>query len=99
METRYLQLIILSLQHQKIITQIIWSLTDKSVKLTRDYHDEIALWQRINYSNATTAKITGTYIPQFIKQINNFNNTATPQAYSKIKDNFVSLISSKIKRL
>jgi uncharacterized membrane protein YvbJ len=70
---------------------------DKSVKLTRTYQDEIALWQRGNYSNATMAKITETYLPQFTKQLEDFNDTTASEKYGEVKDNFVKSFSNEIK--
>lgn len=70
---------------------------DKSVKLTRTYHDEIGLWQIGNYSNTTMAKITETYLPQFTKQLKDFNGTAASERYGEVKDNFVKSFSNEIK--
>jgi hypothetical protein len=73
------------------------TVTDKSVKLTRTYQDEIALWQRGNYTNATMAKITETYLPQFMKQLEDFNDTTASKKYGEVKDNFVKSFSNEIK--
>ncbi len=61
--------------------------TDKSVNLTRAYHDEIALWNSHFYTNTTMAKITETFLPKFITQLNLFNTTDAPAKYSKVKEN------------
>jgi hypothetical protein len=70
---------------------------DKSVKLTRTYHDEIGLWQMGNYSNTTMAKITETYLPQFTRQLKDFNDTAASEGYREVKDNLVKSFSNEIK--
>jgi hypothetical protein len=70
---------------------------DESVKLTRTYQDEIGLWQRGNYSNTTMAKITETFLPQFMKQLKDFNETAPSEKFSKVKDDFVKSFSNEIK--
>jgi len=71
--------------------------TDKSVNLTRDYQDKIALWIKGDYSNITMAKITETFLPKFIIQLNEFNNTDSPEIYDKVKENFVKSFENEIK--
>jgi hypothetical protein len=71
--------------------------TDKSVNLTRAYQDEIALWVNGDYSNATMANITETFLPKFITQLNEFNNTDSPEKYDKVKENFVKSFENEIK--
>jgi hypothetical protein len=70
---------------------------DESVKLTRTYQDVIDLWQRGNYSNSTMAKITETYLPQFVDQLNEFNNTLAPEKYNKVKDSYEKSFANEIK--
>ncbi len=48
---------------------------DKSINLTKTYQDEIALWDHQNFSNMVMAKITETFLPKFVTQLNQFNNT------------------------
>ena len=71
--------------------------TDKSVNLTRIYNNEIALWNSHFYSNATMAKVTESYLPKFIAQKNQFNNTEAPVKYSKVKENYVKSFENEIK--
>ncbi|MBA3750769.1 MAG: hypothetical protein H0X03_07780 [Nitrosopumilus sp.] len=71
--------------------------TDKSVNLTRSYQDEIGLWVKGDYSNITMAKITETFLPKFIIQLNEFNNTKSPELYDKVKENFVKSFENEIK--
>ncbi len=70
---------------------------DKSVNLTRVYQDEIALWNSHFYTNITMAKITETFLPKFITQLNQFKNTDAPAKYSKVKENYVKSFASEIK--
>jgi hypothetical protein len=71
--------------------------TDKSVNLTRAYQTEIALWNSHFYTNTTMAKITDTFLPKFITQLNQFKNTDAPAKYSKVKENYVKSFASEIK--
>ena len=71
--------------------------TDKSVELTRQYQDEIGLWNQGNYTNTTMAKITDSFLPKFINQLNEFNGTKAPEEYNIVKDNFVKSFASEIK--
>jgi hypothetical protein len=71
--------------------------TDKSVNLTRAYQTEIALWNSHFYTNTTMAKITETFLPKFIIQLNQFKNTDAPAKYSKVKENYVKSFASEIK--
>jgi hypothetical protein len=70
---------------------------DNSVNLTREYQDEIGLWNSHFYNNAKMANITETYLPQFKKQLNQFNNTNAPAKYSQVKENYVKSFSNEIK--
>ena len=71
--------------------------TDKSVELTRQYQDEIGLWNQGNYTNITMAKITDSFLPRFINQLNEFNGTKTPEEYNIVKENFAKSFASEIK--
>lgn len=71
--------------------------TDKSVELTRQYQDEIGLWNQGNYTNITMAKITDSFLPRFINQLNQFNGTKTPEEYNIVKENFAKSFASEIK--
>jgi glutaredoxin 2 len=71
--------------------------TDKSVGLTRQYQDEIGLWNQGNYTNITMAKITESFLPRFINQLNEFNGTKAPEEYNTVKENFVKSFASEIK--
>jgi hypothetical protein len=51
--------------------------TDKSVNLTRAYQTEIALWNSHFYINTTMTKITDTFLPKFIIQLNQFKYRCT----------------------
>src|SRR3981081_19222 len=44
--------------------------TDNSVNLTKAYQDKIALWNGHLYSNTNMAKITETFLTEFINQLN-----------------------------
>jgi hypothetical protein len=70
--------------------------TDKSINLTRAYQGEIALWNSHFYTNTTMAKITETFLPKYLTQLNQFNNTDAPAKYGKVKDNYVKSFTSKI---
>lgn len=71
--------------------------TDKSINLTKTYNNEIALWNSHKYSNTTMAKITETFLPKFVTQLNQFNNTEAPAKYSKVKENYVKSFAYEIK--
>jgi hypothetical protein len=71
--------------------------TEKSINLTKAYQSEIALWNSHFYTNITMAKITETFLPKFITQLNQFKNTDAPAKYSKVKENYVKSFASEIK--
>jgi hypothetical protein len=71
--------------------------TDKSVELTRQYQDEIGLWNQGKCTNDTMAKITDSFLPRFVNQLNEFNNTQAPEEYGIVKENFVKSFASEIK--
>ncbi len=71
--------------------------TDKSLNLTRSFQSEIALWNDHKYSNETMSKITESYLPKFIAQLDQFNKTSAPAKYSKVKENYVKSFDSEIK--
>lgn len=68
-----------------------------AVNLTKSFQDEIARWNLGDYSNLTMAKITENYLPKFILQLNEFNNTPPAQKYLKAKQLLVSSLSNEIK--
>ncbi|HXS60185.1 MAG TPA: hypothetical protein VN703_05175 [Candidatus Sulfopaludibacter sp.] len=72
-------------------------ITGKSINLTSSYQDEVALWNSHFYSNTTMAKITETYIPKFVSQLNQFNTTEAPTKYSKVKENYLKSFANEIK--
>ena len=43
------------------------------------------------------AKITETFLPKFVTQLNQFKNTDAPAKYSKVKENHVKSFASEIK--
>ena len=71
--------------------------TDKSINLTRTYQDEVALWNTHFYSSTTMSKITETFLPKFLTQLNQFNKTEAPIKYSKVKENYVKSFANEIK--
>src|SRR6185312_8167479 len=70
-------------------------ITGKSINLTSSYQDEVALWNSHFYSNTTMAKITETYIPKFVSQLNQFNTTEAPTKYSKVKENYLKSFANE----
>jgi hypothetical protein len=72
-------------------------ITGKSINLTSSYQDEVALWNSHFYSNTAMAKITETYLPKFMTQLNQFNNTEAPTTYSKVKENYLKSFANEIK--
>jgi hypothetical protein len=70
---------------------------DNSVNLTRQYQDEVGLWNISFYNNTKMAKITETFLPQFKKQLNQFNDTDAPAKYRKVKESYVKSFASEIK--
>ena len=73
------------------------SVTDKSINLTSAYQDEIAVWNEHQYSNTTMAKITEAYLPKFIDQLVQFENTPAPAKYVKVKESYIKSFESEIK--
>ena len=43
------------------------------------------------------AKITETFLPKFVTQLNQFNNTEAPIKYNKVKENYVKSFANEIK--
>jgi hypothetical protein len=70
---------------------------DNSVNLTRQYQDEIGLWKISFYNNTRMAKITDSFLPQFKKQLNQFNDTNAPAKYGQVKQSYVKSFASEIK--
>ncbi len=70
--------------------------TDKSVELTREYQDEVGLWNQGNYTNTTMTNITDIFLPRFISHLNEFNSTKAPEEYNSVKENFVKSFASEI---
>jgi hypothetical protein len=73
------------------------SVTQSSVNLTRAYQDQIGLWQLGQISNGTMAEITNQYLSNFTAQLNEFNQTAPPEAFIKTKENLLSSFANEIK--
>ena len=70
---------------------------DNSVNLTRQYQDEIGLWKISFYNNTRMAKITDSFLPQFKKQLDQFNDTDAPAKYGQVKESYVKSFASEIK--
>lgn len=73
------------------------SVTQKSVNLTRDFQDEIGLWQLGHVSNSTMAEITNQYLNNFTAQLNEFNRTASPEVFVETKKNLLKSFANEIK--
>jgi hypothetical protein len=73
------------------------STIDNSVNLTRQYQDEIGLWKISFYNNTRMAKITDSFLPQFKKQLNQFNDTGAPAKYGQVKESYVKSFANEIK--
>ena len=73
------------------------SVTQSSVNLTRDFQDQIGLWQLGQLSNSTMAEITNQYLSNFTSQLNEFNQTDPPEAFVKTKENLLSSFANEIK--
>lgn len=73
------------------------TMTQNSKNLTSHYNQEILLWQKGKYSNITMAKITETYLPQFVAQLSKFNSSQVPLKYEKIKENFITSLHDEVK--
>jgi hypothetical protein len=71
--------------------------TQSSANLTRAFQDEIALWQLGTISNKTMAELTNTYLANFTKQMNEFNQTESPAAFEAAKNSLVSSFNNEIK--
>lgn len=71
--------------------------TDRSVELTRQFQDMIGLWNQGKFTNDTMANITDSFLPRFVSQLNEFNNTQAPDEYGVVKENFVKSFASEIK--
>lgn len=73
------------------------SVAQASVNLTRAFQGQIGLWQLGQISNGTMAEITNQYLSNFTAQLNEFNRTATPEAFVKAKENLLSSYANEIK--
>lgn len=71
--------------------------TQSSANLTRAFQDEIALWQLGTVSNKTMAELTNTYLTNFTKQMNEFNQTESPAAFEAAKNSLVRSYNNEIK--
>ena len=71
--------------------------TQSSANLTRAFQDEIALWQLGTVSNETMAELTNTYLVNFTKQMNEFNQTESPAAFESAKNSLVNSYNNEIK--
>jgi len=72
------------------------SVTEGSVNLTREYQNEIGLWQLGEISNSTMAKITDQYLINFTTQLNEFNETASPEVFMESKNNLLESFANEI---
>ncbi len=73
------------------------SLTQSSANLTRAYQDEIALWQVGEVSNEALAGLTSTYLVNFTKNMNEFNQTEAPATFVSAKNSLVNSFNNEIK--
>jgi len=71
--------------------------TQSSANLTRAFQDEIGLWQLGSVSNETMAELTNTYLVNFTKQMNDFNQTESPSAFESAKISLVKSYNNEIK--
>lgn len=71
--------------------------TQGSANLTRAFQDEIAMWQLGTVSNETMAELTNTYLINFTKQMDEFNQTESPAAFQSAKNNLVNSYDHEIK--
>ena len=71
--------------------------TQSSANLTRAFQDEIGLWKLGSVSNETMAGLTNTYLVNFTKQMNDFNQTESPAAFESAKINLVNSYNNEIK--
>lgn len=71
--------------------------TQSSANLTRAFQDEIGLWKLGSVSNETMAELTNTYLVNFTKQMNDFNQTESPAAFESAKINLVNSYNNEIK--
>ena len=70
--------------------------TQGSANLTRAFQDEIALWQLGTVSNETMAELTNTYLVNFTKQMNEFNQTESPPVFESAKNSLVNSFNNEI---
>ena len=68
-----------------------------SANLTRAYQDEIALWQVGEVSNEALAGLTSTYLVNFTKNMNEFNQTEAPATFVSAKNSLVNSFNNEIK--
>ncbi len=73
------------------------AVTNKAKNLTDEYQHAIVIKELGNSSNSTIAKITENYLPKFVAQFNEFNNTLTPTKYAKAKENLARSFNDEIK--
>ena len=71
--------------------------TQGSANLTRAFQDEIALWQLGTVTNETMADLTNTYLVNFTKQMDDFNQTESPPTFESAKNSFVNSFNNEIK--
>ncbi len=71
--------------------------TQSSANLTRAFQDEIGLWQLGSVSNETMAELTNTYLVNFTKQMNDFNQTESPAAFESAKISLLNSYNNEIK--
>ena len=73
--------------------------TQSSANLTRAFQDEIALWQLGTISNKTMAELTNSYLANFTKQMNEFNQTESPPVFESAKNSLVNSFNNEINTL
>src|SRR4249920_797669 len=71
--------------------------TQGSANLTRAFQDEIALWQLGTVTNETMADLTNTYLVNFTKQMDDFNQTESPPTFESAKNSLVNSFNNEIK--
>jgi hypothetical protein len=71
--------------------------TQGSANLTRAFQDEIGHWELGILSNQTMAEVTDTYLANFTKQMNEFNQTEAPAAFGSAKNSLVNSFDNEIK--
>lgn len=71
--------------------------TQASANLTRDYQDNVGLWELGQITNSSMAKITNDYLSNFTTQLSRFNQTESPNNFIHAKNSLVNSFSNEIK--